>query len=544
MTDEVRYERRRRRRRPHHRPSAPAQRRRRAHGRAAAGGRRGLRGRRRARGCSSSPAPATSASARAPTSRPSRPTPARLDDPNGPLGFTRRTPAKPTIAAIGGWCLAGGLELALWCDLRVAAQGSTLGFPERRWGVPLIDGGTQRLPRIVGMGRALDLILTGRLVDTDEALAMGLLTEVVPAGRAPRARPGDGRRARELPAGDDARRPPRRARGLGLPLADGLALEAQAGPEVFADAGGRRGPLRRRRGPRRGRRRRIGLPSTREEHALSYFVTGATGFIGRHLVQELLRNREGEIYVLVREGSRERLEELIESWERRRPRHGRWSATSRRSAWASTQAWIDEHRGTIDHFFHLAAVYDMTADERAQRPRQRDRHAQRGGAGQRARRRASCTTPRRSRSPARTRACSARTCSTRARSCPPPITRRSSTPRRSPARRRPSRGASTGRPSSSATRRPARWTRSTGPTTSSRRSRRRATALPEWFPLVGLELGYTNIVPVDYVAAAMDHIAHQPGLDGQAFHLSAPEVAALGRGAQHVRRARPTRRRW
>ncbi|HEX6618786.1 MAG TPA: enoyl-CoA hydratase-related protein, partial [Solirubrobacteraceae bacterium] len=103
----------------------------------------------------------------------------RLSLPDGPMGFTRRTPTKPTIAAIGGWCLAGGLELALWCDLRVAAQGSTLGFPERRWGVPLIDGGTQRLPRIVGMGRALDLILSGRLVGTEEALAMGLLTEVV-----------------------------------------------------------------------------------------------------------------------------------------------------------------------------------------------------------------------------------------------------------------------------------------------------------------------------------------------------------------------------
>ncbi|MEA2273601.1 MAG: enoyl-CoA hydratase, partial [Solirubrobacteraceae bacterium] len=85
----------------------------------------------------------------------------RLDDPDGPLGFTRLTPSKPTIAAISGWCLAGGLELALWCDLRIAAAGSMLGFPERRWGVPLVDGGTQRLPRIVGLGRGLDLILTG-----------------------------------------------------------------------------------------------------------------------------------------------------------------------------------------------------------------------------------------------------------------------------------------------------------------------------------------------------------------------------------------------
>ncbi len=160
----------------------------------------------------------------------------RLLDPNGPLGFTRLTPPKPTIAAIEGWCLAGGLELALWCDLRIAAAGSTLGFPERRWGVPLIDGGTQRLPRIVGLGRALDLILTGRMVPADEALAMGLLTEIVPRGGAV------GRAvevAEALAAFPQATMlADRRAaiEGLGHPLADGLALEAQAGPEVFGAA--------------------------------------------------------------------------------------------------------------------------------------------------------------------------------------------------------------------------------------------------------------------------------------------------------------------
>jgi enoyl-CoA hydratase len=160
----------------------------------------------------------------------------RLSLPDGPMGFTRRTPTKPTIAAIGGWCLAGGLELALWCDLRVAAEGSTLGFPERRWGVPLIDGGTQRLPRIVGLGRALDLILSGRLVGAEEALAMGLLTEVVPAGE---------HLARSLEMAEGLAAFPqetmladRRAalEGFGLPLADGLALEAQAGPAIFAAA--------------------------------------------------------------------------------------------------------------------------------------------------------------------------------------------------------------------------------------------------------------------------------------------------------------------
>src|SRR5919204_1292973 len=107
----------------------------------------------------------------------------RLEDPRGPLGVSRVISPKPTIAAISGWCLAGGLELALWCDLRIATQESALGFPERRWGVPLIDGGTQRLPRIVGLGRALDIILTGRLVPADEAHRMGLVTELVAPGR-------------------------------------------------------------------------------------------------------------------------------------------------------------------------------------------------------------------------------------------------------------------------------------------------------------------------------------------------------------------------
>jgi enoyl-CoA hydratase len=103
----------------------------------------------------------------------------RAAGPDGPLGFTRRTARKPTVAAIDGWAVAGGLELALWCDLRVCSPRSKFGCLERRWGVPLIDGGTWRLPRIVGMGRALDLILTGRTVEADEALAIGLVTSVV-----------------------------------------------------------------------------------------------------------------------------------------------------------------------------------------------------------------------------------------------------------------------------------------------------------------------------------------------------------------------------
>jgi enoyl-CoA hydratase len=160
----------------------------------------------------------------------------RLDRPEGPFGFTRLASSKPAIAAISGWCLAGGLELALWCDLRIATEGSQLGFPERRWGVPLIDGGTQRLPRIVGLGRALDLILTGRLVDAAEALAMGLVTEVVPQG-------AHLERALEMAEGlarfpQDTMLADRRAaiEGLGLPLGEALALEARAAPEVYADA--------------------------------------------------------------------------------------------------------------------------------------------------------------------------------------------------------------------------------------------------------------------------------------------------------------------
>src|SRR3984957_165593 len=162
----------------------------------------------------------------------------RLMSDEGPMGFTRLTPSKPTIAAISGFALAGGLELALWCDLRIATEASTLGYPERRWGVPLIDGGTQRLPRIVGLGRALDLILTGRIIDASEAHAMGMLTEVVAEG-------AHVERAVEL-ANNLARFPQRtmladrRAAidGFGMPLADALALEAAAGPEVL-EAGAR-----------------------------------------------------------------------------------------------------------------------------------------------------------------------------------------------------------------------------------------------------------------------------------------------------------------
>ena len=105
-------------------------------------------------------------------------------DGDGPMGPTRMLLSKPVIAAISGHAVAGGLELAVWCDLRVADEDATLGVFCRRWGVPLIDGGTVRLPRIIGLGRALDLILTGRAVSSAEALAMGLVNRVVPPGTA------------------------------------------------------------------------------------------------------------------------------------------------------------------------------------------------------------------------------------------------------------------------------------------------------------------------------------------------------------------------
>ena len=106
------------------------------------------------------------------------------EDPRGPMGPTRMRLGKPVIAAVEGYAVAGGLELALWCDLRVADPAATFGVFCRRWGVPLVDGGTVRLPRLVGLGVALDLILTGRPVGADEALRIGLATRVSAPGAA------------------------------------------------------------------------------------------------------------------------------------------------------------------------------------------------------------------------------------------------------------------------------------------------------------------------------------------------------------------------
>jgi enoyl-CoA hydratase len=174
-------------------------------------------------------------------------------DGDGPMGPSRLALTKPAIAAIEGHAVAGGLELALMCDLRVAGETAVFGVFCRRWGVPLLDGGTVRLPRLIGLSRALDLILTGRPVDAHEALGFGLANRVVPAGQA--------REAAEQLARTIAAFPPHCVRSdrrsawesTSLPLADALAHEfrlgktthdtgeSQEGARRFAEGAGRHG---------------------------------------------------------------------------------------------------------------------------------------------------------------------------------------------------------------------------------------------------------------------------------------------------------------
>ncbi|NIA25968.1 MAG: crotonase/enoyl-CoA hydratase family protein [Gammaproteobacteria bacterium] len=173
-----------------------------------------------------------------------------FDRPEGFLGFTRLEVTKPTVAAVGGFCVAGGLEMALWCDLRVADQDAVFGCFERRWGVPLVDGGTQRLPRLVGVGRALDMILTGRSVGADEAHRIGLVDRVVP--------PGSHLDAAIQLANEIASFPQATVRsdraallgGFGMPLADGLALERRLGIEALGTAAEGAARFRSERSPR------------------------------------------------------------------------------------------------------------------------------------------------------------------------------------------------------------------------------------------------------------------------------------------------------
>ena len=155
--------------------------------------------------------------------------------PSGPMGPTRLQLSKPVIAAIEGWCVAGGMELAAWCDLRVAGRSARFGCLERRWGVPLIDGGTYRLPRIVGLGRALDLILTGRELDTAEAERIGFVDRVVDDGTALDAAVALGEHLGSFPwtcLVNDRRSV---YDGLGLGLEEALANEDRLGRQtIFA----------------------------------------------------------------------------------------------------------------------------------------------------------------------------------------------------------------------------------------------------------------------------------------------------------------------
>ena len=175
------------------------------------------------------------------------------EDGDGPMGPTRRLLGKPVIAAVEGFAVAGGLELALWCDLRVAARDAVFGVFCRRWGVPLIDGGTIRLPRMIGLSHALDLILTGRPVSGEEALRMGLANRLVDPGQALPAAvelahqlarlPQRCLREDRLSAHEQASMP--LAAALANELAHGLAVigsgETAAGASRFAGGAGRHG---------------------------------------------------------------------------------------------------------------------------------------------------------------------------------------------------------------------------------------------------------------------------------------------------------------
>jgi enoyl-CoA hydratase len=176
-----------------------------------------------------------------------------LADGEGPMGPTRLLLNKPVIAAVEGYAVAGGIELAVWCDLRVAAESATFGVYCRRWGVPLIDGGTIRLPRLIGQSHALDLILTGRGVGAEEALRIGLANRVVPDGQARAAAVALAHELSALPP--NCLRADRRSvfEQWGIDLDDAITLEyaggmdvirsgeTQAGAKRFAEGAGRHG---------------------------------------------------------------------------------------------------------------------------------------------------------------------------------------------------------------------------------------------------------------------------------------------------------------
>lgn len=178
--------------------------------------------------------------------------PNRLEpEGDGPMGPTRMLLSKPVIAAVAGHAVAGGMELALWCDLRVVEETAVFGVFCRRFGVPLIDGGTVRLPRIVGLSRALDLILTGRRVEAREALAMGLADRVVPEGEARRSAEELARELARLPWTCLVNDRLSVYEGLDRPLAEALAKELRRGLASI-EAGAFEGAERFARGEGRG----------------------------------------------------------------------------------------------------------------------------------------------------------------------------------------------------------------------------------------------------------------------------------------------------
>ncbi|QDG51933.1 crotonase/enoyl-CoA hydratase family protein [Persicimonas caeni] len=172
-------------------------------------------------------------------------------DGDGPMGPSRMLLNKPVIASIAGHAVAGGLELALWCDLRVADEDAILGVFCRRWGVPLIDGGTVRLPRLIGLSRALDLIVTGRPVEADEALQMGLVNRVVPSGTSREAAEALARRIADFPQVCMNNDRLSAYEQFGMTLDEAMANEFRRGLESL-DAGAREGATRFAEGAGRG----------------------------------------------------------------------------------------------------------------------------------------------------------------------------------------------------------------------------------------------------------------------------------------------------
>ena len=175
-------------------------------------------------------------------------------DPYGPMGPTRLRLEKPVVAAVAGHAVAGGLELALWCDLRVVEEDAVFGVFCRRWGVPLIDGGTLRLPRLIGASRALDMILTGRAVDAAEALSMGLANRVVPKGQARAAAEALAQQIAAFPQGCLRADRSSLHRQFGLDESDALAAEFARGLEVLKSGESAAGAARFMHGAGRGGR--------------------------------------------------------------------------------------------------------------------------------------------------------------------------------------------------------------------------------------------------------------------------------------------------